>query len=241
MRLAQSGPWLIADLGREQEVLSFAPHRPGLVRASRIIWREVRNSDLTPDFDAQRWLDESLDAARLAANGACVAMMTSRRIDSYREARRGPVHAVATVGLGNAERIGHRRAHDAASLASAAQDSPRARSYGTINIAVAIDAGLTSPAMIEALTIATQARTAAIIGAGLRLPSGLATGTGTDCIAIAADRGETRYAGLHTALGEAIGRAVHDCVLQGAQDWIDEQILLPPAKPVTPITPTTET
>ncbi|MFD2843910.1 hypothetical protein [Paracoccus cavernae] len=48
MRLAQSGPWLIADLGREQEVLSFAPHRPGLVRASRIIWREVRNSDLTP-------------------------------------------------------------------------------------------------------------------------------------------------------------------------------------------------
>lgn len=225
MRITQAGAWLIADLGRRRQVLSFAPHRAGLVEADTILWREVRNSDLGPDFDAGLWLGGQLAASGIAAGGDCVAMMTSRRIDRYREARMGPVHAVATVGLGNAERIGHRRAHDAASLAAAARDGTR--SYGTINIALAIDEGLSPTAMIEALTIAAEARTAAVIGAGLRLPSGLATGTGTDCIALAADRGETHYAGLHTALGEAIGHAVHDCVLEGARSWIDEQILWP--------------
>ena len=176
MKLSLHSPWLEADLGRPRRILSFAPYRPGFVTAQKILWREVRNTDLTPDFDAHLWLKQQLaDRAALgrdaigrdAAAGNAVAMMTSRRIEAYCQAQSGPVHAVATVGLGNAERIGHRRVHspDFNPDASPHPDNgphPDA-SYGTINIAVAIEAGLSDPAMIEALTIITQARTAVVL------------------------------------------------------------------------------
>ena len=83
-----------------------------------------------------------------------------------------------------------------------------------------IDAGLTETAQLEALSIAVQARTAAVMEVGLHLDTGLATGTGTDCAALACDPGEGRYAGLHTALGEAIGAATRQAVAAAAADWI---------------------
>jgi adenosylcobinamide amidohydrolase len=75
-------------------------------------------------------------------------------------------------------------------------------------------------ARLEALSIATEARTAEVMASGLRLPTGLATGTGTDCIAIAAPEGAARYAGLHTEIGEAVGRAVRYAVAQGVGLWM---------------------
>jgi adenosylcobinamide amidohydrolase len=83
-----------------------------------------------------------------------------------------------------------------------------------------VDAGLTETAQLEALSIAVQARTAAVMEVGLHLDTGLATGTGTDCAALACDPGEGRYAGLHTALGEAIGAATRQAVAAAAADWI---------------------
>jgi adenosylcobinamide amidohydrolase len=53
----------------------------------------------------------------------------------------------------------------------------------------------------------------------------IATGTGTDCIVIAApelDGGE-KWAGKHTAIGALIGAAVEDAVLRGARAWIAER------------------
>ncbi|WP_312530157.1 adenosylcobinamide amidohydrolase [Paracoccus sp. (in: a-proteobacteria)] len=217
LRINLKQPWLEIDLGRQRSILSHAPYRPGFVNAHKILWREVRNADLAPDFDAHLWLSDCIASRDPAAVETTVAMMTSRRISAYRSCQFGPVQAVATVGLGNAERVGHRRDH-ARGIAAG---------YGTINIAAVLDAGLSPSAMIEALTIVAQARTAAIMAAGLRLPFGLATGTGTDCIVLAADDGPTAYAGLHTALGEALGRACYQAVLQGAKDWIAEQILHP--------------
>ena len=66
-----------------------------------------------------------------------------------------------------------------------------------------------------------QARTAAVMDAGFDLPGGggTATGTGTDCVAVAAPSGANPYAGLHTATGEAIGRAVYTAVHSGALEW----------------------
>ncbi|MDF3606798.1 adenosylcobinamide amidohydrolase [Paracoccus sp. DMF-8] len=210
MKLTLCEPWLIADLGGPMRVLSFAPHRPGFVTAERILWREVRNSDLTPDLDAEGWLAHQVTALD---GPPAVAMMTSRAVARFRQASAGSVSCTATVGLGNAERVGHRRAlHD--------HDLP---AYGTINIALRLDAGLTDRAMIEALTIAAEARTAAIIQIGMAISTGTATGTGTDCIALAARPGTADYAGLHTELGEWIGRATHDSVLAAARDWMREQ------------------
>lgn len=196
-------PWLILDLRRDRRVLSFAPCRPGFVTARHILWRQVRDADLAVDLDAGAWLAEQMAAL---GHGGAVGMMTSRGLEHVCRAAAGPVTCVATVGLGNAERVGHRRGHR--------------RGYGTINIALLIDAGLSDAAMIEAMTVAAEARTLAVLEAGLRLPAGLATGTGTDCVAVACDPGDLAHAGLHTDLGHAIGHAVLGAVGQGAAVWM---------------------
>ncbi|SEH62821.1 adenosylcobinamide amidohydrolase [Paracoccus alkenifer] len=212
MQLSLTPPWLVADLGRPRRVLSFAPHNPGFRTARHILMRELRNADLPPGLDAHRWLEGQLQATWQRDS---VCMMTSRALRHYRVRRHGPVCCLATVGLGNAERVGHRRPAPSSG-------------YGTINLAILIEAGLSETAMIEALTIAAQARTLAVLTAAIALPAGAATGTGTDCIALACDAGDTAYAGLHTELGEALGRAVHDAVLAGARDWVAAHGHVPP-------------
>lgn len=206
--LTLDAPWLDWDLGQEMPVISWALNRPGIVTARHIIWREVKNADLPPDMDVTAWLKGEL-AAR--ARPDAVAFLTSRNVTVHHvaEAREGATtaQAVATVGLSNAERIGAR------------VDYSR-RDWGTINVALRVDTGLTQAALIEALSIATQARTAAVIDAQFALPTGIATGTGTDCIAVAAPAGDTAFAGLHTDVGAAIGRAVYTAVAEGTARWL---------------------
>ena len=210
MRLTLDRPWLTAEFDAPRRVLSWAVNRPGHVTASAVVWREVRNADLPPELDVETWYTQEL-AARDQADA--VAMLTSRDIRAYTQAHIQiedvSVHAVATVGLSNAERVGQRvdrTGHD----------------WGTINVGVDISAGLTDAGLIEAMSIATQARTAAVMSVALGLPGGIATGTGTDCIAVSAPAGDVTYAGLHTNVGEAIGRAVYDAVSDGAQTWMDK-------------------
>jgi adenosylcobinamide amidohydrolase len=204
-------PWLSLNLGQEIQVLSWAVNRPGFTTARRILWREVRNRDLPPGMDVAAWLDGELER-RNARDAVC--FLTSRDVSRYTrvEASAGAVSArcVATVGLSNAERVGHR-------VARAGRD------WGTVNIAVAVSHGLTRTGLVEALSIAAEARTAAIIDAGLRLANGVATGTGTDCIAVAAPEGPCAYAGLHTEAGEALGAAVYRATQAGALGWMAEQ------------------
>src|SRR5690606_25652678 len=155
MRVGLPPPWLIADLGHQRRVLSFAPHRPGFRSARHILIRQVRDADLTPDLDAMGWLGAEM--ARIG-HGGDVGMMTSRALRHHRLAQAGPAAWLATVGLGNAGRVGRRR-------------MVQRRGYGTINIALLIQDGLTDAAMIEALSIVAQARTAAVIAAGVELPT----------------------------------------------------------------------
>ncbi|QYX55705.1 adenosylcobinamide amidohydrolase [Roseovarius sp. SCSIO 43702] len=201
-------PWLEFDLGQEMRVLSWAINRPGAVQARRILWREVRNADLPLDLDVTRWFASELEAR--AATDA-VAFLTSRDVRRYRTASAtvGAARAdvVATVGLSNAERVGCR-------------EDRTGTDWGTINVALRLDQGLTDAARLEAMSIAVEARTAAVMEADLPLAAGRATGTGTDCVAVAAPEGELAYAGLHTEIGEAVGRAVHEAVLGGARDWM---------------------
>ncbi|MCU0901371.1 MAG: adenosylcobinamide amidohydrolase [Cypionkella sp.] len=208
-------PWLVADLGRERRILSFAPHRPGCVSARHVVWREVRDADLSPEFDVLSWLPQEF--AR-QGHAAAVGLLTSRDVGSFVQVKAEVdgvrVAALVTLGLGNAESVGSRRAVNGVGWSTG---------YGTINICALIDAGLTEAALIEALTIAAEARTAAVMDCGLTLPDGRrATGTGTDCIALAADVGDLAYAGTHTAVGEALGKAVREAVTIAARTWIAE-------------------
>ncbi len=202
-------PWLRLDLDAPHRVLSWTLLHPGFVTAKAIGWREVRNADLTPDLDVAAWL-----RGELAARGTPddVTFLTSRDVRAVTQCTItegcATVHAIATVGLSNAEHIGTR-------LDRSGKD------WGTINVAVIIDIPLSDAALIETLSIATQARTVAVMAVAHHLPTGIATGTGTDCIAVAAPAGDAAFAGMHTDVGAATGRAVHDAVLEGAREWMD--------------------
>jgi adenosylcobinamide amidohydrolase len=203
-------PWLVARLDRPVRLLSWAPHNPGFRQARRVVWREVRDADLTRDFDAIGWLRESL-AAR--GESEAVGLLTSRDVGTYRleHARSGriSVACLATVGLSNAERIGARR--------------PVAEGWGTINLLAVTDAALSETALIEMMSIAAEARTAAVMELGPDLGTGRATGTGTDCIVVGAPPGDILHAGLHTPVGEAVGAAVYRAVADGVRRSMAER------------------
>jgi adenosylcobinamide amidohydrolase len=217
MTITLHHPWLDWKFGADHRIFGWPLNMPGFSRANRVIWRQLRNADLPPDLEVQPWL-----AAELAARGAQDApcFLTSRRIDAYchRQVQVGEVQVecVATVGLSNAERVGAR-----VDRSGRDWDRDLGASFGTINVAARVTTGLTDAGLIEALSILVQARTVAVMDAGHRLPTGLATGTGTDCALIAAraDAPAQDYAGLHTDLGEALGGAVYTAVLQAARDW----------------------
>lgn len=204
-------PWLTATFDRPMRCLGWAPYRPGFAHARRVLWREVRSADLTIGFDAVSWLRDQMQTRGAAQD---IGMLTSRDIgrNHLEHAASGRVRAscLATVGLSNAERVGTRL-------------PPESRDYGTINLLAVTDAPLCDTAMIESLSIVTQARTAAIIDHGPDLPSGRATGTGTDCIVLACPGGDLPYAGLHTDIAEALGRAVYDAVAMGVREWMETE------------------
>lgn len=199
-------PWLVAHLSRPMRVLSWAPFRPGYAIASRVVWREVRNADLTPELDVEAWYE-----AEMACWPDAVGLLTSRDIGTYRfaEVQVDGIRAacLATVGLSNGEAVGSRLPYHSAD-------------WGTINTCTAVDTALTEPAQLEALAVAVQARTAAVMALDLQLATGTATGTGTDCTALACDAGTGKYAGLHTAIGEAVGAATRQAVAAAGADWI---------------------
>ena len=209
-----SGPVLAAEFPDRQSILSWSLTRPGFVSACSVAWLEVRNDDLTLDVDPVLLLRERLADA---GYGEAVQMMTSRSVQKHHVAtsRSGEAHAacLATVGLSNAGRVG--------------ELAQMKRPVGTINLLVHINKPLSVAAHIEAMSIAAEARTAAIIELGLDVGGKAATGTGTDCIAVSAPHGQVEaaasYAGLHTNIGAALGGAVYDAVSEGSRLWMKEQ------------------
>jgi adenosylcobinamide amidohydrolase len=207
--------WLVLRFAAEHDVLSWAPHRGGLGRASAVAWHRVRDDELRPPVDAKELLRTRMREAGL--DGA-VGLMTSRRLDAYADVTVawGAVwaRAVVTVGLGNALRAG---------------DPPGAAGrIGTINVACQVSVGLTEEALIEAAAIAVEARTIAVLESGVtsRVTGLAATGTGTDCLVVAspaAARSRTTYAGKHTDVGHVVGASVHRAVALGAAGWLEEK------------------
>ena len=149
--------------------------------------------------------------------GGAVGFMTSRRALAWMEseATEGDCNAwaIGTVGLSNRLRAG---------------DSCSVHQPGTINLLVCCSQPLTVEASLEALCLASEAKTLAMMETGERsVQSGLpATGTGTDCLAIAWPLAGERscYAGKHTPAGSAIGRAAYLAVAKGIREWKEEQV-----------------
>jgi len=192
-------------------VLSWAPLNGGFHVARALANHQIDLDDRRAAAEPRSHLARVVRQEGLNPQQA-VAMMTGAKVARacYAVAEGGgvTVGAWCTAGLSNAMRVG-----DAATYSSA--------HAGTINLIVVADRPMTGAAMVEALQLAAEARTLAVVEAGVKSTrSGLsATGTGTDCIAVAAPvrtpaRRAERYCGMHTLLGELIGRAVRESCTQ---------------------------
>jgi adenosylcobinamide amidohydrolase len=180
-------PWLTARLPTPHRMLSWAPHNPGFVTADTVIWREVRDADLTEDFDALSWLRDSLIRAG-----------RGRVRRPPHVPRSGPISSRNRMFGSNFRQLSRDRRASRMPSAWALRQRPVQTRPGTINLLAVTDAALDDTALIELSSIAAEARTAAVIDHGPDLPTGRATGTGTDCIVVAAPPGTEAFAGLHT-------------------------------------------
>ena len=206
--------WLLLSFKQTQRMLSWSISHPGFQNADQIGWLQVRNSDLPPDVDAADFL-----RARLQEKGVPngIGLMTSAelRYQSTTAVRDGVAAAcIMTLGLSNAERVGQR-------IMPPRKETNR---LGTINMVCHLSIPLSDAALLEAVSVATQARTVAIVEFRYeRTPtSGVVTGTGTDCIVVCCPLGAPTegFAGLHTAVGESLGAAVLEATRRAMRHWI---------------------
>jgi adenosylcobinamide amidohydrolase len=191
-------------------VLSWALMGGGARYADSVVWVEVRDRELDLTTDAAALLAERLAAAQqLHAVGLLTSAPLAEVVQREFVVDGLQGGCVATVGLSNALRAG-----DPA--------SPLVNS--TINALVWVDRPLSRLALIEALALASEARTAAMLERPV--PSTVsgepATGTGTDCLVVACPNARRRlpYAGKHTQVGQVVGSAVLATLRAGITSWL---------------------
>ncbi len=197
----------------------------------------VLNAQVPAEYDR---VDPAAHIAELAAGlglaGPGVGLLTAASVIDVVEREDEGVRVAATVGLrvptwaaapaGSADReFGPIRRQDAGTVdrevgpihqpGTGATDRPVApvRRPGTINIIVSVPVPLGDAALVNAVITATEAKTQALLEAGVR-----ATGTASDAVCVAAPAaGEQEdFAGPRSVWGARIARAVHAAVQAGA-------------------------
>jgi len=203
---------LIINLPKTSSILSWAPLNGGLTQSNCIFNHECddfNENDLGSIFNSVI----SRNNLPPDAIGLITGANVSRYEEAYLENDDLWVHAIATIGLNNARSPG-----DLADVSL----GQRVNTTGTINIIVSCNALPYVSGLVEAIQLATMAKTFAMIEAGVKSKKSgqLATGTGTDCIVMAGN-GEIQenYCGMHTVLGEMIGKAVKEITQKGIQKW----------------------
>lgn len=204
---------------KPQRVLSSAVLNGGFYQANHFLnMRVPKHCPLTlegaaledPAVTLERYCDEK------GWSGAAIGMMTAASMNSLRvehdflpgeQLAEQSLAVVVTTGLDNA-----RRAGDTAEF-TALTSIPN--KVGTINIAIVTSAYLTTAAMVEAVTVATEAKAALLQELGVLSPVSreVATGTGTDAIAVFSGTDEkssqkVRFTGKHTLFGERVAQLV---------------------------------
>jgi adenosylcobinamide amidohydrolase len=214
--VVHDGRWLIVDLGAPHRALGWAIVGGGLVTTDVVAWHQVDDEELPEGCDPGALLRARMAGRGLGADA--IGLLTSRdvasRVDVTHEGEddAGTLSArcVATVGLSNALRAG---------------DPPVAHAgAGTINVLCRVSRPLSTEALIECLALAAEARATAVLDARVAsVVSGRpASGTGTDCIVVAAPTGSTAagaFAGKHTVCGHVVGLAVVDAIRAGIARW----------------------
>ena len=192
--------WNAVVFERPRPVLSSAPVGGGDLLARQVVNLCVHGPGGQAACDDPEGAFAQLAAAQ-GWQGPLVGLMTGVAAAHVGTARRGEWAVLATAATGNAHRAG--------------QPAPPADGPGTINIVAVTGGALTPAARAEALALAAEAKAALLADLGIRVPDMgcLASGTGTDAVAIAAETGATvPYTGYHTASGQALVAAVREAV-----------------------------
>lgn len=197
------------EFDNPHQVISSAVLNGGLVMADHFVNIKVSKSSeesVEPLPSPETTLSKYCE--NFNWHGTVVGMMTAASMDSFRIAKKREqgvdLAVLVTTGLSNL-----RRAGDHAEYRIMGESS---QEIGTINIIVLTSATLTQPALIEALMVATEAKAAALQSLGVKsaiLP-GIATGTGTDAMAIVNGQGKptVQYCGKHVLFGEILAKLV---------------------------------
>lgn len=214
--LSECGKWLRVNFDIPHMTKSWAVLGGGTKEALAVIWRQVTDNELCLRLDPREYLIERIDAhygpnaASCHVVGFLTGALLARHTDAFLAHSGIWARCIATVGLNNALRVGD--------PPGSAKPHP-----GTINILLQTSVPLTDLAATEALSIVAEARTVAVLEAGIQSTGGLglASGTGTDCIAVASpkdsDTAARTYAGKHTVLGHLIGAATYKAVATGIE------------------------
>ena len=205
---------LIIHLSKTSSILSWAPLNGGLTKSNYIFNHECDNFQ---DNDLGTIFNSVINRNNLPHNS--IGLVTGANVSRYEELflsnGRLWVHTIATIGLNNARSVGD--------SADVDLDTQIVRP-GTINLIISCNALPHVSGLVEAIHIATMAKTYAMVESEVKSKKSeqLATGTGTDCIVVAGG-GEIQenYCGMHTVLGEMIGKAVKEIIQKGIQKWPD--------------------
>lgn len=189
-------------------VLSWAPLNGGFCQARSVLNHQVR-IDEYPTEEPSLFLSKL--AHRSGAVEPTVGLMTGvlmeRLVRCTIHAQNLLLECFATVGVSNALAAGDPATYE--------------EKLGTINIILLVNRPLTDAALVEAIGIATEAKSLALFEANVKstVSAKVATGTGTDCIVVACptDTPLLQYCGKHTLLGELLGRVTYESVMKGLQ------------------------
>jgi adenosylcobinamide amidohydrolase len=209
------------ELSVPHQVVSSAVLNGGMVQANHIVNMKVPKADPcteSPELTLSRYCAES------GWNGTAVGMMTAASMDSLRMLKKSEqgidIAALVTCGLSNPRRAGDYAEHR--------QMVSHENQVGTINIIVITSASLTESALIEALLITTEAKSAALQETGIlsRVSNKPATGTGTDSVAVVSGPGpgDVKYCGKHVLFGELLGSLVIDAVSSSIQWGVRDRV-----------------
>jgi adenosylcobinamide amidohydrolase len=194
---------LVVTFPGPRNVMSWAILNGGVRNhASHIINHHVDPHTLADD--PRKALRQA--ASRIGIKGTFVGMLTGADIRRFSMARAVynelQAYVISTAGCGNLAAVGE--------AGNYVEGTSRPIPSGTINIIVALNYAFTHEAMMEAMAIVTEAKVRAAYDFDLKsVATGQpATGTGTDCIAVAVGH-DRRYVfcGKHTKWGELVGRA----------------------------------
>ncbi len=211
-RIECTPPWLTARFADRQRMAGWSLNRPGIVEADTVAWLQVFDADLPLETDPLDLLERRLRERGLSD---AVGLMTARDVRRHHFAASGSdgVAAEALVTLGLTNGVG-------LDAAGRTIEPPFQERVGTINTLVAVSRPLSVGAALEALSLASAARTAALLA-----ENGPVVGTGTDCIIVASPVGIAGepFAGLHTAIGQHVTASVFQATRQARARWEAER------------------